>query len=91
MKLQKIIYFFQEKKFLRNQIVYTEGQWQIDGVYFIKRGEFEVSQKVVWQPQIKQNLKYEDVMKITQAESSNPSQSMKLQNNLLYKEKIQSV
>jgi len=44
-KLLKIVYFFTEKSYKRNQVVYAQGENKIDGVYFIKSGEFEVSMK----------------------------------------------
>ena len=33
------------KQFIRGQKVYCEGSSQVDGVYFITGGEFEVTQK----------------------------------------------
>lgn len=40
MKLQKALYFLKEMKFVRNQIIFKEGE-PIDGVYIIIEGEFE--------------------------------------------------
>lgn len=41
-----MLYFFTEKTFSRNQVIYSEGQENIDGIYFIKSGEFDLSKKV---------------------------------------------
>lgn len=41
-----MIYLFQEKSFYRKQVIFSEGQSELDGVYFIKSGEFEVAKKV---------------------------------------------
>ena len=41
-----MLYFFHERKYIRNQVVYNEGSQFIEGVYFIKSGEFEVTKKV---------------------------------------------
>lgn len=40
MKLQKIIYFIEEKKISRNSVIFKEGD-VVDGVYIIISGEFE--------------------------------------------------
>ncbi len=40
-----MIYFFKERVYIRNQVVYLEGDTNIDGIYFIKSGEFEVKKK----------------------------------------------
>eukprot|EP00347_Sterkiella_histriomuscorum_P011137 403373617 len=45
-KMQRMLYFFNEKTYLRKQVVYMEDIDNTDGVYFIKSGEFEVSKKV---------------------------------------------
>ena len=45
-KMQRMIYYFIEKTYSRNQVVYKEGVDATDGIYFIKRGEFEVSKNL---------------------------------------------
>ena len=45
-KMQRMLYFFHEKKFKRKQVLFTEGVDNTDGVYFVKNGEFEVSKKI---------------------------------------------
>jgi hypothetical protein len=49
-----MIYFFHERSFSRNQNPFVEGQDDIDGVYFIKSGEFEITKKVQQNIQSKQ-------------------------------------
>ena len=36
----------EERIFTRGQTVYLEGQSEVDGVYFITQGDFEVTQKI---------------------------------------------
>ena len=45
-KMQRMLYFFTEKKFKRKQVVYMEGVDNTDGVYFVRSGEFEVSKRI---------------------------------------------
>ncbi|CDW80269.1 UNKNOWN [Stylonychia lemnae] len=45
-KMQRMLYYFQERQYHRKQVVFMEGIDNTDGVYFIKNGEFEVSKKV---------------------------------------------
>ena len=45
-KLQRMVYFFKERNFSRNMIVFLENDASIDGVFFIKSGEFAVTKKV---------------------------------------------
>ena len=45
-KLQRMIYFFKEKLFIRNQVAFNENEINIDGIFFIKSGEFSVTKKV---------------------------------------------
>lgn len=45
-KMQRMLYYFHERIYNRKQVVFMEGIDNIDGVYFIKNGEFEVSKKV---------------------------------------------
>ncbi len=52
-----MLYYFQEHKFIRNQVVYREGDETVDGVYFIKNGEFEMTKKVQKPKDIKQKEK----------------------------------
>jgi CRP-like cAMP-binding protein len=40
--VERISYYMEERKFIRNQNIYTENKSGVDGVYFIKSGEFEV-------------------------------------------------
>lgn len=41
-----MLYYFEERIYQRKQTIFSEGIDNIDGVYFIKNGEFEVSKKV---------------------------------------------
>ena len=41
--LEKIFRYMVAKKFPRGHIVYKEGVSEVDGVYFIKSGDFEIS------------------------------------------------
>ena len=41
--IEKIYQYMRPKQFIRGQKVYSEGSSQVDGVYFITGGEFEVT------------------------------------------------
>lgn len=41
-----MVYFFKERVFARNMIVFLENDPSIEGVFFIKSGEFAVTKKV---------------------------------------------
>lgn len=56
--LSKLQYSFEEKMFLRNQIIYREGE-ESDTVYIIKSGDFEVTKRFK-----KEQVKEIDVMKL---------------------------
>lgn len=43
--MQRIIYYVKERVFNRNHYIYHEGD-DVDGIYFIKTGEYEISQKL---------------------------------------------
>lgn len=44
--LEKIFRYMVPKTFARGNLVYKEGVSPVDGVYFIKSGDFEVTQQV---------------------------------------------
>ena len=44
--IEKVFKYMKSKKFLRGQKVYREGVSEIDGLYFITSGEFEITQSV---------------------------------------------
>ena len=44
--LEKIFRYMVTKKFVRGHLVYREGISHVDGVYFIKSGDFEISRKI---------------------------------------------
>lgn len=50
--LSKLHYSFEERQFIRNQVVYREGD-ESSMVYIIKQGEFEVTKKFV-KPEVKE-------------------------------------
>ena len=43
--IEKLFKSMERYKFFRGQKVYIEGKSKVDGVYFIKEGEFELTQK----------------------------------------------
>ena len=43
--LQKLHYNFEQRTFIRNQIIYSEGE-PSDYVYLVQSGEFEVNKKI---------------------------------------------
>lgn len=47
--LTKLSYFFKEKQFVRNQVVYKEGE-PAEEVYVVKEGEFKFNKKIQVQP-----------------------------------------
>ena len=48
--ITKLTYFFKEKQYVRNQIIYREGE-TADEVFVVKEGEFKFSKKIQIQPQ----------------------------------------
>ena len=45
MQLNKLNYVFEQKSFIRNQIIYSEGD-ACNYVYLVQDGEFEVTKKI---------------------------------------------
>lgn len=48
--ITKLTYFFKEKQYVRNQIIYREGE-TADEVFVVKEGEFKFNKKIQIQPQ----------------------------------------
>lgn len=48
--LSKFSYFFVEKRYVRNQIVFKEGE-KLDWLYIVRQGEFEVTRQMQYQHQ----------------------------------------
>ena len=44
--IEKIFKYMDPKEFVRGQVVFKEGQTNIDGVYFVTGGEFEVTTRI---------------------------------------------
>ena len=44
--IERIFQYMKPKEFIRGQHVYTEKLSEVDGLYFIQQGEFEVTQKL---------------------------------------------
>ena len=45
--IEKVFKSMERYRFIRGQKVYIEGQSKVDGVYFVKDGEFELTQKKI--------------------------------------------